>query len=125
MVPGDGVEGARLVTRRLYHVTPHADAILREGFRDGEGSYGIAGTILRGVFLSDSPVGVEEAQGDTLSVDLPDDLALDGYEIVEASAPPGWRREWIIPAAVINERGITLLYERDTWSERPDWATGV
>lgn len=112
---------------RFYHVTPHADAILRDGFVDGEGSYGFydRDEPMRGVFLSDQPVGVDEAQGDTLSIDLPDDVALDEYEWVEESAPAGWRREWNVPAALLNERAVVLLHEREVRLERPDWATGV
>jgi hypothetical protein len=49
----------------LYHTTDQAEAILRGGFRDGEGSYLFVGITLKGVFLSDSPVDVNEgAKGD-------------------------------------------------------------
>lgn len=108
---------------RFYHVTPHADAILAQGFRDGEGFYGFyLDAPLRGVFVSDFPVGVEEAQGDILSIDLPDDITFDEYEWVDESAPIGWRRESHFPAEFLNKRGETRLHERVVEPPRPDWA---
>jgi hypothetical protein len=42
-------------------------------------------------------------------IDLPDTVLIDEYEIVEDS-PPGWRREWCVPADVLNREGrVTLL----------------
>jgi hypothetical protein len=101
-------DAGRLV--RLFHVTPHAEAILRDGFRDSTGDYGFRdddGSLfdLSGVFLSAYPVGVEEASGDVLVVTLPDDLDLDDFSLVEDDAPAGWRREWVIPADVLNRLG--------------------
>ena len=97
---------------RYFHVTARAEAILAEGFRDAEGSYGLVGATLRGVFISDQPVGVEEVgvaldelrQLETLLVELPDDLDLSDWELVEEGSPPGWRREWCIPAEVLNRK---------------------
>ena len=45
----------------LYHTTDAADVILAEGFRDGEGNYGLYDSegrpfTLRGVFVADEPV---------------------------------------------------------------------
>lgn len=90
---------------RVFHVTPRAEDILRVGFLDRTGDdYGF-GVPVTGVFVSDSPVGAEEANGSVLVITLPDDLDLDDYAIVEEGAPPDWRREWLIPAEVLNRLG--------------------
>jgi hypothetical protein len=89
----------------LFHRTPHADAILR-GFRDGTGSYGFVGLEVTGVFLSDQPVGPDEAEGDLLIVRLPAGFPLDDYAVVEEPFPEGWRREYLIPATRLNEEGV-------------------
>jgi hypothetical protein len=87
----------------MYHVTPHADAVLAEGFRDGIGSYGLSNFTLRGVFISDQLVGPEEASGELLELELPDDLDLSYWEIVEEDSPAGWwRREWCVPVSLLN-----------------------
>jgi hypothetical protein len=92
----------------LYHCTDAADAILRDGFQDGEGHYGFATLTLRGVFLSSVPFDVNEgATGDQiLEVTLPDNLDLDRYELVQEGAP---YREWCVPAAVLNGLGAVRL----------------
>jgi hypothetical protein len=45
---------------RCYHTTYAADATLRTGFRDAEGSYGFTTVTMRGVFLTDDPVGIDK-----------------------------------------------------------------
>ncbi|WDT90766.1 hypothetical protein H0E86_03895 [Streptomyces sp. SCSIO-PteL053] len=87
-----------------FHATDAAAAILRDGFRDGDGGYMLIGLDLCGVFLADEPVGPNEgAKGDdVLEVVLPDGVALDDYEIVEDLK--GYR-EWCVPADLINRRG--------------------
>ncbi len=89
--------------RVLYHRTPAADEIQAEGFRDGLGSYGLAGTTLRGVFVSDVPLDINEgADGeDVLEVRIGEDVDLRDYEIVEDQKP---YREWCVPASLLNER---------------------
>jgi hypothetical protein len=47
---------------RDYHTTDAADAILRTGFRDAEGSWGFTTVTLRGMFLTDDPVGIDEGR---------------------------------------------------------------
>jgi hypothetical protein len=49
---------------KLYHTTTgaNAEAILREGFRDGEGRYG-TDRLFRGVWLSDVPLDVNDFGG--------------------------------------------------------------
>ncbi len=90
----------------LYHRTDAADEILRDGFRDGEGSY-MFDVILRGVWLSDVPLDVNGgAIGDhVLEVELPDALAIE-HEVVEDEKP---YREFLIPADVLNRQGRTRL----------------
>jgi hypothetical protein len=88
----------------LYHVTSSekADAIKRDGFRDGVGSY-MTDTEHCGVWLSDRPLDANEgAWGDTtIAIDLPlSEADLDQYEWKEKGK--GYR-EWLIPAAIINK----------------------
>jgi hypothetical protein len=93
----------------FYHRTDAAEAILREGFRDAEGSYMLIGTTLRGVFVSDKPLDSNEgAIGDQLlKIALPDDCCdLSYYELVEEEKP---YREWCLPADVINRFGSVRL----------------
>ena len=81
-----------------YHTTDAAEAILRDGFRDSEGHYGFAILNMRGVWLADFPVDVNDgAVGDqVLAVDLP--VPLDDYELVTEGAPAGCPREWCVRA---------------------------
>ena len=90
---------------KLYHRTHNADAILRDGVHDKEGSYGMEDFTLRGVFVSDKPLGIQEGAGGNklLEVTLPDDCCdLSYYELVEEGKP---YREWCIPAEIINRHG--------------------
>jgi hypothetical protein len=45
---------------RLFHRTAQGASIVRDGFRDAEGSYGLEDFVLRGVFLSDVPLDMHE-----------------------------------------------------------------
>jgi hypothetical protein len=107
----------------FYHRTNHAEAILQNGFHDSEGSYGLEGMTLRGVFLSNVPVGCNEgAKGDQLlEVTLPETCCdLGYYELVQIDEPITHYREWCLPAAIINQHGkIRLLSdeeEQNIWS---------
>jgi hypothetical protein len=89
----------------LYHRTHNVDAVLCDGFRDGEGSYGMEDFTLRGVFLSDKPLSIHEGAGGDklLEVTLPNDCCdFSYYELVEDGKP---YREWCIPAEIINRHG--------------------
>jgi hypothetical protein len=101
---------------RLYHSTTEeaAASILREGFRDGTGSYGCVGITLTGVFVSDLPVDENEgAKGyAVLETNVPEGFDLDGFGIVEEGRPP-W--EWLIPAAVLNRWPVRLLSEDELY----------
>jgi hypothetical protein len=91
-------------------VTARARDILDRGFRDNV-SYEVATdggrTItLTGVSVADQPI--DKAGGDLLVIDLPDTVVIDEYEIVEDS-PPGVRREWCVPADLLNREGRVRL----------------
>lgn len=94
---------------QVFHTTYAAEAILRDGFRDGHGSYGLA---LTGVWVADTPLDINEgAHGDeVLEVTVPADVLTD-YEVAEDGK--GYR-EWCVPAALLNERGaLRLLTEAE------------
>jgi hypothetical protein len=99
-----------------FHTTDAAAAILRDGFRDGTGSYLLASLTLTGVFLADMPVDVNEgARGDqVLAVELPDDLDLDPFELIEDMKP---YREWCVPAQLVNEHGAVRMLSQDELDE--------
>jgi hypothetical protein len=99
-----------------YFHTTDAAAMLRDGFRDGTGSYLLASLTLTGVFLADMPVDVNEgARGDqVLAVELPDDLDLDPFELIEDMKP---YREWCVPAQLVNEHGAVRMLRQDELDE--------
>ena len=95
---------------KLYHVTTRdrARTILREGFRDNEGSYG-TDRQWSGVWLSDTPLDCNEGvSGNTIlavSFDCePDDLS--DYEWVQEGFPS---REWLIPSDFVNKRTVAIV----------------
>ena len=97
----------------LFHTTDAAQAILKSGFRDGTGSYGLASTTLTGVFVSNQPLTVNEgASGEeVLEIVLPDGVDLSDFdELIEELTS---HREWIIPADVLNRGQIRLLSEEE------------
>lgn len=91
---------------RFFHRTTAAAAeeILRSGFRDSEGTY-LTELVWRGVWVSDEPL--DESDGAPHgSILLVIECALDAeyfadYEWIEEGKP---YREWLVPAAVLNER---------------------
>jgi hypothetical protein len=97
----------------IYHRTGNAEAILRDRFRDEEGSYMLEDFTLRGVFLSDKPLDANEGAGGNhlLEVTLPDDCYdFSYYELVEEGKP---YREWCIPAEIINRHGTVRFATPD------------
>jgi hypothetical protein len=110
----------------LYHYTSleNALAILREGFRDGEGTY-LTRQWHRGVWLADRPLDCNDT-GQVyaaeawiqVSLDLSED-AIAAYEWVEETGddPPFSKgyREWLLPAVLINAHARLELY--DSWDE--------
>ena len=109
----------------LYHTTDAAGAIIRDGFRDSEGTYGFTTLTLRGVFLAVAPADVNDgAKGDQLlEVALPDELDLSAYAIVEEGRP-AW--EWCVPADVLNRHASVRLLAEDEAdaATRERWAGG-
>src|ERR671923_1156729 len=86
----------------VYHRTSYADAIEREGFRDGYYLMPPPVGELRGVFVSaDWPLDENEgADGDTvLAVEIPDELFVEHEHVEEGKT----YREAMIPADRLNE----------------------
>ena len=94
--------------RRYFHRTSRtaADAILHEGFQDGEGWYGFE-VMLSGVWLSSVPLDCNEgADGDTLLAVTLTTARARRYDVVEADKPFS---EYLVPARVLNRCGRTRL----------------
>jgi hypothetical protein len=96
----------------LYHRTSAeiAERILRDGFRDGRGTY-MTTREHSGVFLSNVPLDINEgADGDTLlQVEMPEQT-IANYEWREDGKP---YREWLVPAKLVNEKasGVCVVNE--------------
>jgi hypothetical protein len=74
---------------KLYHRTDHAEAILRDGFRDGEGSY-LTANIYRGVWFADSPLDENEGAWGSVVIEVDaGDSPLGEWEWVEEGKVPG------------------------------------
>lgn len=95
----------------LFHTTDQAEAILRNGLRDTPAPTCFPSSWPG--FLADGPIDVNEgATGDqVLAVELPNDMDLDYYELVEDGKP---YREWCIPAALIATNGSVGLLSEDS-----------
>ena len=104
---------------KLYHRTDFdsAQAIIREGFRDGVGTY-LTRNNNSGVFLSDRPLDEGQgAHGDTLprvTVNLTA-KELANYEWKEDFKP---YREFCIPASFVNAHSTVKIVDRHVV---PDW----
>jgi hypothetical protein len=77
-----------------------AQTIEREGFRDGQGSYMLVGTVVEGVFVSDRPLDENEGACSEVvfAIDL-DEVAIQDYEWIQEGL--GYR-EWCVPASILN-----------------------
>lgn len=96
----------------VYHRTFHADAILRDGFRDGVLPPSGMTIDERGVFVSAPwPLDCNEgAHGDVvLAIDIPERLFVE-YELVEEGKP---YRESMIPAEMLNGYPVRILSESE------------
>jgi hypothetical protein len=102
---------------RYFHTTDVAAAaeIDSTGFWNGRGTYGL-GIELFGVFVSDRPVGPNEGSKgmELFVVELPDDLDLADYELVEEGKP---YREWIVPADVLNAGSVRYVGDYVAYQE--------
>lgn len=90
----------------IYHRTYASQAILSEGFKDGEGTY-MTRQFHRGVWFSNYPLDANEgAFGNAVLVlDIPKEI-FEQYEWVEEGKV---YRESLIPAEVINSFGVPRL----------------
>ncbi len=94
--------------RRYFHRTERAtaDAILREGFQDGESWSGFE-MMVSGVWLSDVPLDYNDgADGDTLLAVTLTTARARRCEVIEAGKP---FREYLVPARLLNRYGRTRL----------------
>jgi hypothetical protein len=96
---------------KLYHRTTasRAEAILRDGFKDGTGHY-LTDQLHSGVWLSNEPLDCNEgATGDVLlEVEGLIDAELAAYEWVEEGKT---YREWLIPAAIVNTKATVRIVD--------------
>lgn len=103
---------------KVFHHTFAAEAILREGFRDGRGR--IEDLVLEGVWISDRPLEEQDgARGDVhlvLEIPEPD---IESFEVLEEG--PKHYREWCVPARILNRFPVAIHEETDeTILEEPD-----
>jgi hypothetical protein len=91
-----------------YHRTSQENArsILKTGFHDGEGKY-LTDRIWKGVWVSDRPLDSNEgAEGEALlEIHIPEN-EVSPFEWAEKERP---YREFLVPARVLNEKGIIVL----------------
>lgn len=112
---------------RLYFSTTEQQAhqILNQGFVDVYSVGFEGGGSLSGVPLSDDRLGVDEGRlGDEhLQVVIADDLIAEYELVAEEPMPDGSRhaglghREWIVPAAILNEHASVALADEDEETE--------
>ncbi|MBN3949062.1 MAG: hypothetical protein HWQ38_22380 [Nostoc sp. NMS7] len=89
-----------------YHRTNASEVIMKEGFKDGTGTY-MTGEFHTGVWFSNFPIDANEgAFGDVvLSLDIPEEVFIQ-YEWVEESPEVENKyRESLIPASIVNKFG--------------------
>lgn len=93
---------------KLYHRTYHAEAILADGFRDGEGSYLTRGKH-RGVWVADRSLDENEsAEGDVVLVVEAPERAVVPFEWIEEGKT---YREFLIPAGELNRHPIGAVMD--------------
>jgi hypothetical protein len=100
---------------RLHHTTTklNANRIMRDGFRNASGDYGLATTILTGVWFASEPLGVNEGCADEPSLGAPvivielDEGQIHEYELIEEGKP---YREWCVPAELANSVQRQVIY---------------
>ena len=103
----------------LYHRTYAAEAIIRDGFRDGDAKY-LMEDLHQGVWVYDEPLDEREgALGNVvLVVSGVPEAAVVEFEWVHPGPPQSFR-EFLIPADVLNRFPIVGIYP-DTWL----WVSG-
>jgi hypothetical protein len=95
----------RLLGMKVYHRTNEVDAIRRDGFKDGSGTY-LTANEHSGVWVSDCPLDVNEGAGgnQVLELTIPGST-FERYEWVEDTKN---FREALVPAASLNHHLRTL-----------------
>ena len=95
---------------KLFHRTPAAETILRQGFRDAAG-YDVTDTLDEGVWLSTvPPAATDDALGtDLLEVDIPEEDVAP-HERIEAGNP---YREFVVPAALVNRFPVRQIAQEE------------
>ena len=95
---------------KTYHRTPFGQRILKEGFKDGEGTY-LTLNVYRGVWISNVPLDINEgAEGDDLiEIKLPARIFRE-YEWIEEGKP---YRESLLPASILNRYPARLIDESE------------
>ena len=106
----------------FFHIASNknAEAILKEGFRNGKGYY-LTDRIWGGVWISDKPFDDEHLSDDVtlLAIEIPEEDISD-CESVEEGKP---YREWLVDDKILNSYGPPLLvddYEDDEIVPHPD-----
>jgi hypothetical protein len=103
----------------VYHSTTQSAAseILRSGFKESGSAY-LTDRQRRGVWVSDVPLDLHEGLGSNDAVlQIVLDIPLAEYEWIEEGKP---YREWLIPAAILNEYGTIRAVNPD---DDDHWAT--
>ena len=90
----------------VFHRTTKdaAAKILQDGFRDTTSRY-LTDREWSGVWVSDRPL--DNSEGASGEIDIAEDL-LTAFEWVEEGKP---FREWLVPAAVLNDAGTVRLLD--------------
>ena len=107
---------------RFFHIASNknAEAILKEGFRDGTNFY-LTDREWSGVWIFDKPFD-ESYQDDTntlLGIEIPEEYISD-LEWPEEGKP---YREWLVLAALLNSYGAPVViddYDDDEIASHPD-----
>ena len=97
---------------RFFHIASNknAEAILKEGFRDGTGYY-LTDREHTGVWICDKPFD-ESYQDDTntlFGIEIPEEDISD-LERVEEGKP---YREWLVEASILNSYGPPMVVDDD------------
>jgi hypothetical protein len=102
---------------RVYHRTDHAEAILRDGFRDTTGSY-LTTEPHTGVWFSGVPLDVDQgADGEALLAVEMDENVFAAHEWVEDAKS---YREALVPAEVANRYPVELVFGDE--SAEAEWS---
>ena len=98
----------------FYHRTTRrsAEAILRDGFRDVVGKC-VADRVLRGVWLEDVPLDCRVGANDSHLLKVALDLSDEEMDTYECKRKGCSYREWLVPAAILNDRATVEIENVD------------